>query len=1426
MKKIIVLFLCAAMLWPAPISLAGPQGGKVVGGNAQISQKGSSTTINQTTDRAIINWNSFDINKNESVRHNMPSSNSAGLHRVVGGGGASQIAGSLQSNGNIYLVNPAGVVIHNGAKIDVNGFVATSRDITDQNFMKGNMVFDKPELPDAAIINKGNITLKDNGLAVLVAPTVRNDGVIAGKLGKVALGGSDAAWKLDMTGDDLIAFTLDEKAVNTLHTADGKPLASVENNGQIKAEGGVVVMSAAQLDGFVGSVVNNGEISAASVESKGGKIIFKGQGDKVNLVNNGKLDVSSQSGDGGLVRMSGQAQVVNAGRIEATGTKGGKVVLTGKDITLKSDSVIDASGTNGGGTVLVGGNAKGKGPELNAKIVTVQSDAEILASAKLKGDGGQVVVWSDEKTQFEGKIEAKGGGQGGDGGFVETSAKLLIIGDPAVVNTSSKKGKAGTWLMDPEDLVIAAANGDISGETISKGLEENNIVIEVSGEGEGNGDIIVNDEIKWNSNTTLNLSALNSIILYNNIISTGDSASLIFNTKDSNIEIINSSITITGQDSSLIINDNYYSLIRTYDDLIAVSSTAYGDEIAGRFALAHSIDASDYVNNKGFIPIGSRDNDTWQHTKFTGHFEGLGNSLNNLSLIPNGKSTIIGLFSIIDGKVSNLNILNAKIAADSFVRGGILAWSIFPNGVAKNISVTSHANVNQCSLGGLVDQNTGKILYSNSVLNINSNSNNYSYTDIGGLVNGNGGEIFNSSSFVNINFNSLPRPGSAYEIGGFAYSNFGTIENCYSNGSILSNNDEVEVSGFISNNYGIIKNSYSSIEFQGDMKAYGFAGFIIKYEDNPLSIEACYWNNSANNISDAIGFLAADVSKDEVDLTGLSSSEMRQQSNFKNWDFENIWKIDEGKSFPELRGVVNNNMVVPGEPVNPPPVEPDPVIPDPVDPDPTPVDPDPVNPAPVDPTPTEPDPVQPEPDQPTPSNPDPVTPTDPTPTDPTTPVQPSNPQPNQPAPTQPSPSNPTPSVPVTPSQPVNPTPTQPSPLVPVTPNNPQTPTSSSNSSSNESRPTIHYNKDNGTLYVYKDSLNNGFDNNNTLNSMDNINQNIETSLTGDSDITYTTWANDDELGAWKEKIQQQQAEDARNREEMFKKRVQNSIISQELDDTYKTLSNSIDDLSKFNTDNFTLNFLWMASTFLGKQIYDSVKDFYSNPVKAMMENVKTLVNTLQGKGWDKEFVERAYIQALITKATLADYYLSVASNAKKGYGLAKNRQDKIQFLCTMDMATQIANAIMNDNDDVIYFILTKVGDEAAKEYIKKMIIGDTIKDELKDIQTSLEGSFDKNDVDFANYTIDHYIKKTGLYKPVSTVTNELRDGSVKGMAYRLSHTDAVNNIVNDTMSKYNNLLDSLIPGSTLQYSSDIRTCWDNENFQTRINQIKGMNVSW
>lgn len=569
MRQLLAISLCLSLVLTPAVILAAPQGGRVVGGSATISAEGAATTIRQTSDRAIINWNSFDIGRAESVTHTMPSPGSAGLHRVVGGGGPSQIQGKLESNGSIYLVNPAGVVLHKGAQVNVGGFTATTRDIADENFMKGNMVFDRPGQAGAAIVNKGSITVRESGLAALVAPTVRNEGVIAARLGKVALASGDAAWKLDLHGDDLVTFTVSDSDARTLHAADGTPLSGgVENSGSIRAEGGVVVLTASQLDGIVSSVVNSGEVSTASADGRGGGITFKGRGSAVAVRNAGSADASSKKGDGGSVRMTGDAAVVSSGRISATGgRKGGRAVVTGGEVALKSGSVTDASGAAGGGTVLVGGNAQGRGPERSARTAKVENGAVVRADAKADGDGGQVVVWSDGRTDFAGTISARGAGDG-RGGMVETSGRKLGIDAAARVDTSAPSGRRGRWLLDPEDFVIAASGGDMTGAALSAGLEVNDVtILGMSGRASSTGagrDIIIRDPVSWSSGSLLTLDAGRNVVVGADITATGNGGGLnIMTGSGGAFELANGArVTLSGSSPRLAIDGQEYGSSR------------------------------------------------------------------------------------------------------------------------------------------------------------------------------------------------------------------------------------------------------------------------------------------------------------------------------------------------------------------------------------------------------------------------------------------------------------------------------------------------------------------------------------------------------------------------------------------------------------------------------------------------------------------------------------------------------------------------------------------------------------------------------------------------------------------------------------------------------------------------------------------------
>ena len=163
--------LLALGLMPAA---AGPEGGSVVGGSATIQgQGGPAVTVNQSSGSAVINWNTFNIRANESVRFNQPSASSVALNRVVGGLGPSEIMGSLTANGRVFIINRDGILFGPGSVVNTAGFLATTNDIKNADFMAGRYNFNIPGRPDASIVNKGTITASSGGFAALVAPGVR-----------------------------------------------------------------------------------------------------------------------------------------------------------------------------------------------------------------------------------------------------------------------------------------------------------------------------------------------------------------------------------------------------------------------------------------------------------------------------------------------------------------------------------------------------------------------------------------------------------------------------------------------------------------------------------------------------------------------------------------------------------------------------------------------------------------------------------------------------------------------------------------------------------------------------------------------------------------------------------------------------------------------------------------------------------------------------------------------------------------------------------------------------------------------------------------------------------------------------------------------------------------------------------------------------
>ena len=385
------LFLCSSAILTVGLAshaYAGPEGGSVAAGNANITQGTKVTDIHQSSSKAIIDWTSFDVAGDEAVNFHQPDSGSITLNRIHDHK-ASQIDGSITANGHVMLLNQNGVVFGAGSKVDVGSLTVSTADIDNDDFMAGRLDFNQAGQSDAAIINHGTITAKEAGLISLVAPEVENNGVIIAKLGKVQMAAADT-FSLDLAGDGLIQVAVSDE--------DAKKLAS--NTGRITAEGGYVAITAGHARNIIDSVVeNSGVIEAHSMTKVGGKIVL--------------------SADRGITEMSG---------------------------------TMNASGLTGGGSIKIGGDYQGSGEDgtANSARTLVSEDAVINASATQTGNGGQTIIWADERTYFYGDIDASGIEQGG---FAEVSGKQYLDFNGNVDLTGAK---LGTLLLDPDDLDIVA----------------------------------------------------------------------------------------------------------------------------------------------------------------------------------------------------------------------------------------------------------------------------------------------------------------------------------------------------------------------------------------------------------------------------------------------------------------------------------------------------------------------------------------------------------------------------------------------------------------------------------------------------------------------------------------------------------------------------------------------------------------------------------------------------------------------------------------------------------------------------------------------------------------------------------------------------------------------------------------------------------
>jgi len=486
----------AAAFLSSPMALAQASGAQAIHGHASLSQQGANllvTTQNGAgTNHSAINWQSFSVPGGSTTHFAQPHAASLSINRVVGNN-PSAIFGTLSSNGRLVLVNPSGIAVGAGAVVDTAGFTASTLRMSDANALAGRLVFGGDGLASGALSVDGKI-LARSGDVVLIAPNVQ--------VGSTALvqspGGATilaAGQKVELTGRGLEGIRMELQA----------PGDQALNLGTLQGDAVGV---------FAGQLKHSGLIQATGVSAEGGKVVLRAGGD--NLVD---------------------------GRVVATaGNKGGAIDVLGGRVALFGNATLEASGEQGGGRIRVGGDYQGANPDVpNASSTFVGENVAIKADATQSGDGGRVIVWADEATRFRGQISARGGEQGGNGGFAEVSGKQYLEYSGST-DLRAPKGKVGTLLLDPNDITIQAGGttdvsqtpgspylfgGGVSGSVITEAdleaqLANSDVLIKTSttSAGSGSGNLTVAAALNWGTNA-LALEADNNISLQNTIDSTG-----------------------------------------------------------------------------------------------------------------------------------------------------------------------------------------------------------------------------------------------------------------------------------------------------------------------------------------------------------------------------------------------------------------------------------------------------------------------------------------------------------------------------------------------------------------------------------------------------------------------------------------------------------------------------------------------------------------------------------------------------------------------------------------------------------------------------------------------------------------------------------------------------------------------------------------
>jgi filamentous hemagglutinin family protein len=497
--------LLKSIAFPALLTIFGTQA--VLAQSITPTFDGTGTIVNQNSNTFNIgggtqsganlyqSFQQFGLNQGQTANFLSNPSIQNILGRVTGGN-ASVINGLIQvsgGNSNLFLMNPAGIIFGPNASLNVPAaFTATTANaigigngwfnaIGDNNYAAltgtpNSFAFlNQP----GAILNAGNLSVGQGQRITLLGGTVVNTGTIAAPGGNITIAAipGEKLVRVSQSGS-LLSLELPIADRTAINPATATPLSLPE------------LLTGSSRTEATGVTVENGVVKLTA----------------------NKTPISTSAGS-----------TTVSGTLTTAATVPSTIHILGDTVQLISAN-LDASGTNGGGTILVGGDYQGKGTVPNAHTTAVSSDSVLKADALTKGNGGKVIIWADETTQFHGSISARGGAVGGNGGLVETSGKVGLNAAGGRVDAGAPLGLAGTWLLDPSNITISTgattdstlpafdptgATGTVNTGDIQTALAGGtNVSISTAGGSGGNGDIFLNAPIDANAtnNATLTLT--------------------------------------------------------------------------------------------------------------------------------------------------------------------------------------------------------------------------------------------------------------------------------------------------------------------------------------------------------------------------------------------------------------------------------------------------------------------------------------------------------------------------------------------------------------------------------------------------------------------------------------------------------------------------------------------------------------------------------------------------------------------------------------------------------------------------------------------------------------------------------------------------------------------------------------------------------